>query len=66
MEKLPRLEQFLTHVLVERSGSIHTQKSYTRDLKIFSDFLEVSGSELLHFSQFLNCIFQAGPRKQLK
>lgn len=48
---LPYIDEFLTSVLVERSGSIHTQKSYARDLKLFSEFLKASNSRIENFPQ---------------
>jgi integrase/recombinase XerD len=42
--ELPLLGEFLTSVLVEKSGSKHTQKSYERDLVLFLDFLGASGA----------------------
>jgi integrase/recombinase XerD len=49
---LPLLNEFLTSVLVEKSGSKHTQKSYARDLDLFSEFLIHSKSSVVtNFSQ---------------
>src|SRR5258708_4208644 len=48
---LPLLDEFLTSVLVERSGSKHTQKSYARDLTLFSEFLKGQTGEITKFSQ---------------
>ena len=49
--ELPRLNEFLTSVLVEKSGSKHTQKSYQRDLALFLDFLVAQSFRVTHFSQ---------------
>lgn len=49
--ELPFLDEFLTSVLVEGSGSKHTQKSYARDLTLFRDFLGSSNSNMQNFSQ---------------
>ena len=54
--KLPLLDEFLTSVLVEKSGSKHTQKSYAHDLTLFSAFLgHMAVSDVTRFpqSQFL-------------
>lgn len=48
---LPYLNEFLTSVLVEKSGSTHTQKSYARDLALFSKFLEGQSGDITKFSQ---------------
>jgi len=48
---LPHLDDFLTSILVERSGSTHTQKSYARDLSLFSEFLKGQSGEITKFSQ---------------
>ncbi len=48
---LPHLDDFLTSILVERSGSTHTQKSYARDLALFSDFLKGQSGDITRFSQ---------------
>jgi integrase/recombinase XerD len=49
--ELPLLEDFLTSVLVEKSGSKHTQKSYARDLALFAQFMLSDGSDVTRFSQ---------------
>ena len=48
---LPLLDEFLTSILVERSGSKHTQKSYARDLDLFSLFLKDQTGDITKFSQ---------------
>src|SRR5438046_1059301 len=48
---LPKLQEFLNSVLSEKSGSIHTQKSYSHDLKLFEEFLQLSKGEVDRFSQ---------------
>lgn len=49
--QLPKLQEFLNSVLSEKSGSVHTQKSYAHDLKIFEDFLVTSKGSAERFSQ---------------
>lgn len=49
--ELPYLPEFLTSVLVEKSGSKHTQNSYARDLKLFGEFLKKSNSRIESFPQ---------------
>lgn len=49
--QLPFLNEFLGSVFVEGSGSKHTQKSYARDLSVFSDFLSSSKGQLTKFQQ---------------
>jgi integrase/recombinase XerD len=49
---LPLLDEFLTSVLVEKSGSKHTQKSYAHDLSLFSSFMDgQSTADVTKFSQ---------------
>ena len=48
---LPMLDEFLTSILVEKSGSSHTQKSYARDLALFADFLKNQSGDITKFSQ---------------
>jgi integrase/recombinase XerD len=48
---LPMLDEFLTSVLVEKSGSTHTQKSYARDLNLFTEFLKGQSGDITKFSQ---------------
>jgi integrase/recombinase XerD len=49
--ELPYLDDFLTSVLVEKSGSRHTQKSYARDLSLFGDFLKHTNCQWANFPQ---------------
>ncbi len=48
---LPFLNEFLTSVLVEKSGSKHTQNSYAHDLELFAEFLKLTNSRTFEFSQ---------------
>ncbi|MBK9294845.1 MAG: tyrosine-type recombinase/integrase [Oligoflexia bacterium] len=50
---LPQLTEFLNSVLSEKSGSVHTQKSYAHDLKIFEEFLVYAKGSIDRFSQAL-------------
>jgi integrase/recombinase XerD len=49
--ELPHLSDFLTSVLVEKSGSKNTQASYARDLDLFGEFIAETHSRVDGFSQ---------------
>jgi len=48
-ENLPRVEEFISNLLMERSGSVHTQNSYLHDLNLFADFLKSGGRKVYDF-----------------
>ncbi|MDZ4677440.1 MAG: tyrosine-type recombinase/integrase [Oligoflexia bacterium] len=49
--ELPNLTDFLTSVLVEKSGSKNTQSSYARDLNLFGEFINETNARVDNFSQ---------------
>lgn len=49
-ENLPRVEEFIANLLMERSGSVHTQNSYLHDLNLFSDFLKETNRNVDDFA----------------